>query len=426
MARLVASSTEGSENRSSEPLNAGLPPEHARRGWPRGDAADQYVAGFQRDDFDRDVWCLLGLPIDVATVDQAVSSIDMAVREKKRLSFVTPNVNWLVRALRDREHRRQILEADLSVVDGAPLVYFARNLGIPLKGRTAGSDIFEALRRRPGYAGRRTSVFLFGGRENTAARAAAAINEEKGGVEVVGWRNPGFGNLDSMCADHLLDEINAKNPDFVVVALGAVKGQAWIDRNQDRLTAPVIAHLGAVVDFSAGSVRRAPIFLQKLGLEWAWRIKEEPTLWRRYFEDVIALMGIAITKWVPQSLAGRSDSTAESDRSAQAIFSGDAIRLRGALVHPALRTVREAFRQAAEAGKNVTLDISDVETLDRAFLGLVLMLEKHLARRGATISIHGASRAQLMLFAANTMRYPVAGSPEVEKADPPAARAAAT
>src|SRR5262245_32681420 len=93
------------------------------------------------DDFDRNVWCILGLPIDVATTAAAASLIETAIRDRRRLIVATPNVNWLVRALRDDEARREVLEADLSLADGAPVAAIARLFGAPVDGRTAGSDV---------------------------------------------------------------------------------------------------------------------------------------------------------------------------------------------------------------------------------------------------------------------------------------------
>jgi len=377
---------------------------------PAGGPPNQEAAPLRRDDFDRDVWCLLGIPIDISDLDRTVAAIDASVREGRRLSFVTPNVNWLVRALRNEDARNQMLDADLSLADGAPLALFARMLGVPIGQRTAGSDIFEALRRRPGFAGRRLKVFFFGGRDGAAEQAVKALNAEQGGVEAVGWHNPGFGDVESMSDDAVIAKINAAAPDFVVVALGAAKGQAWIGHNKDRLTAPTLAHLGAVIDFTAGAVARAPRAFQKMGLEWAWRIKEEPSLWRRYFEDGLALAGIAVTRLAPQLLrarrrGGAADEKAPGAAKPRSTGSIQVVKLSGALTQSFLRPVRQAFREAAHANGDVVLDFSRVAFMDRAFLGLVLMLEKHLKRRGAGLFVHGAASAHKKLLAANAMRY---------------------
>lgn len=365
------------------------------------------VSPFVRDDFDRNVWCLMGLPVDIADIDQAVAAVDRSVRDGERLSFVTPNVNWLVRALRDDGARREILNADMSLVDGAPLVMMARLLNVPVPSRVAGSDLFEALRRRPGFAGRKIKVFFLGGRDGAAEAAAKAVNLENGGVEAVGFLNPGHGDVESMSTHAIINEINEAGPDFVMVALGAAKGQAWIERNRDRLTAPVTAHLGAVVDFTAGGVARAPRWVQRAGLEWAWRIKEEPALWRRYYSDGLAMAGLVLTRLIPQLSGGRKPSGALAGAAIELSARDVTIALSGDLVHGALQPVREAFRAAAAAGRPVCLDFRKSGSLDRAFLGLVLMLEKRLGPAGAGVRLKGLNPAQIKAFRANNMNYPI-------------------
>lgn len=398
----VLTATDGIEGQMAEPK---LHPNEQIE--PSASPAENASIPFARDDFDRNVWCLLGLPVDIADIDYAVSAIDRSARDGTRLSFVTPNVNWLVRAARDEQTRREILNADLSLVDGAPLVMMAKLLGVPVSSRVAGSDLFEALRRRPGFASRKLSVFFFGGRDGAAEAAANVINRESGGVEAVGYLNPGHGDVESMSTDAIIGEINDSAPDFVLVALGAAKGQAWIERNRERLTAPVTAHLGAVVDFTAGGVARAPRWMQRAGLEWLWRIKEEPSLWRRYLSDGRALAQLALTRLAPQMLGAPKKTGAGPDAAVQISASEIEIVLSGDLVHGGLRPVREAFRAAAAAGRPVCLDLKKAGAFDRAFLGLVLMLEKHLWRNEAGIRLKGLTSQQIKAFQVNNMNYRV-------------------
>ena len=371
------------------------------------------VAFLARDDFDRNVWCVLGLPVDMATIDSAIGEISMSARDRRRLSFVTPNVNWLVRAWREPGARREILDADLSLLDGAPLFAFARLLGVPAPSRAAGSDLFDAMRRRPAYDGRKLRVYFFGGRDGAAEAAASALDAENGPLEAAGWRNPGFGDVEAMSADEHIDHINAAEPDFVLVSLGAAKGQAWIDRNKSRINAPVTAHLGAVVDFTAGGVARAPQWMRRAGLEWLWRIKDEPSLWRRYYKDGLALAGLGLARLAPQIGAAKTvDAAATGDASFAAVSGAGlaSVRLEGALGRGNIRIVREAFRKAAATGADVRLDFSGLDAFDRAFLGQVLMLEKALCAGGRRLFVDGADKAQTRLLRANAMRYSQSGA----------------
>jgi N-acetylglucosaminyldiphosphoundecaprenol N-acetyl-beta-D-mannosaminyltransferase len=380
---------------------------------------------FDRDDFDRDVWSVLGLPIDVATAPQAVEAIERAVRDRTPLSFVTPNVNFLVRALRDAEARRQIIETDLSLVDGAPLVAIGRLLGAPIKERCAGSDVFDALRRRAGFPGRRLKVFFFGGREGAAKAAAAAIDAEKRGVESAGFLDPGAGDVASMSTDDIINRINAANADFVLVALGAAKGQEWIDRNRRRLGAPVVSHLGAVIDFAAGTIARAPLWVRRLNLEWAWRIKEEPALWRRYSSDAISFAAIVVERLIPALMTkGGKDKGEPATASLARNADRTVISFDGDLKAGELEAARRAFRNAARDRRDVVLDLGDAGRLDAAFLGLLLMLEKNLREQGRAIMVAGASAAQRRLFRAHALPYPFLTADELrrETADDAAAR----
>ena len=97
--------------------------------------------------FDRDVWAILGMPLDNVTLDEAAHIIERAVETRTRLSFVTPNVNWMVRALKDPSAMRQIVNADLSLADGVPVVWLAKQLGMPLQERVAGADLFRDCAR---------------------------------------------------------------------------------------------------------------------------------------------------------------------------------------------------------------------------------------------------------------------------------------
>ena len=154
-----------------------------------------------------------------------------------------------------------------------------------------------------------------------------------------------------------------------MVSLGARKGQAWIERNRARLSVPVVSHLGAVVNFVAGRLRRAPLWMQRTGLEWLWRIKEEPTLWRRYASDGWALLGLLLTRVLPYAWHRRRHppAAAELDRAGMVERQdGDTrvLRLRGAWQAGNLDSLRAGFAEAAAAGLEVRLDLSEVSFVE--------------------------------------------------------------
>ncbi len=115
----------------------------------------------------------------------------------------------------------------------------------------------------------------------------------------VGYYEPGFGSVEEMSTDAILETINSSKAEFFAAAFGAKKAQVWLLRNHERLQIPVRAHLGATINFQAGTVRRAPALTQKLALEWLWRITQEPQLWRRYWSDGMALLRLLIARIAP-------------------------------------------------------------------------------------------------------------------------------
>lgn len=251
------------------------------------------------EDFNRKVYCLAGLPFDAVDMAGAIAKIRSVIAKRERCFLSTPNLNFLIACQKDPAFRDSVVNSDMSVADGMPLIWMARLLGIPLKERVAGSSLFEELRRTGGEDGKPVSVYFFGGPKGVAEQAFNKLNEESEGMRGVGYMCPGFGSIEDMSTLEVIDTINASNADFLVVALGARKGQAWIEHNRDRLNVPVISHLGAVVNFVAGEVSRAPLWMQQSGLEWLWRIKEESGLWKRYLYDGFSLLKLFLTHILP-------------------------------------------------------------------------------------------------------------------------------
>lgn len=324
----------------------------------------------------RPVHWLLGLPFDALTLEQAVARIADAVKQRTPLFLSTPNLNFLIASQHNAEFQRSVLNSDLSVADGMPIVWLARLLGVPIPERVAGSDIFEALMR--GEAGP-IKIYLFGGDQGVAAQAAARINAADAAVRCVGHHSPGFGSIEEMSTPAIVDAINASEADFVLVALGAAKGQAWIEYNRRRLAAPVISHLGAVINFAAGCVSRAPAWMQKSGLEWLWRIKEEPRLVGRYARDGIRLAALGVRNVVPlmvmrrrgEKRAGRA-CAARIERTAEQVT----LELSGEWNAAARAALIREIIASDEAGSPCKVRIEGLTGADSSLLGLIYLLTR--------------------------------------------------
>lgn len=339
-------------------------------------------------DFERDVHCLLGLPIDAIDLAGAEQRIRAAAAARMHCFMSTPNVNFVIESRSDDAFRNAVLHSDLSVADGMPLVWLARLIGIPIRERVAGASLFEALR---GGEGRPLAVYFFGGADSVAEAAGRRLAREAKGLVCVGYESPGFGSVEEMSSEETIRRINASHADLLVVSLGARKGQAWIERNRSRLDVPVVSHLGAVVDFTAGTVRRAPAWMQRAGLEWLWRIKEQPALWRRYLNDGLALALLLLTRVLPYVWYVRSRAPhappAEASVEAREKKHAYVIVLRGAWTRANIARLRRCFSQAAQSGKDVRLDMTAVRHVDSAFIGLVMLLFAYLQQHRRRLAI---------------------------------------
>lgn len=344
--------------------------------------------------FDRNVYCLLGTPFDAVSMDDTVRGIQAAAVRREPFLLATPNVNIVLDCLADDAHRNVVTQSDLIVVDGMPLVWIARLLGLPLRERVAGSTLIEALRSSQG---KRLSVFFFGGPDGVADLACKRLASEAGGLTCAGFESPGFGSVEEMSTERMIERINTSGADFLVVALGAKKGHAWIDRNRARLKVPIVSHLGAVVNFVAGTVRRAPSWMQRMGLEWLWRIKEEPVLWRRYLREGLLLLSLFMTRVFPHFLYLLRNTVNPKELPAASIDTREEsdlviVRPRGEWCQANLEPMRACFSRAALAGKDVTLDMSGVTYVDSAMVGLVVLLQSHQRQQGKRLLITSVPR----------------------------------
>lgn len=316
----------------------------------------------------KNVWCLLGLPFDAVSMDEAIERLYEHVKNKRQCFLSTPNMNFLISAQHDKEFRNSVINSDLSVADGKPIIWIAKLLGIPIPERVAGSDLIEALiENKKGH--RPLKVFFFGGQEGVAENACRNLNSMNAGLICAGYYTPGFGNIDEMSTPEIINEINRSEADFLIVSLGAKKGQAWIERNRDKLNVMIVSHLGAVINFIAGNVKRAPKLIQKLGLEWLWRIKEEPSLWKRYGQDGTTLVKLFLTRVIPLKLNLFNQKRGDLSLTAQLNEEELKITFNGLGTAESLDTQLQNLITKCQGYKIIILDLSNMYSIDSSFLG---------------------------------------------------------
>ena len=344
-----------------------------------------YIEDFREDDLSREVFGVLGLPIDAIDLESLLRKIDTAVSTRKPFLLSTPNVNFLMISRCDERFRESLLMSDICPVDGMPLVWISRLLGIPLRQRLSGSDIFDALRSRA--VSPKLKVFLFGGGEGIANTVARKLNEAEGGIACVGSLNPGFGSVEEMSSAPIVQSINSSEADLLTVFLSAQKAQYWLLRNHDRLDVPVRVQLGATINLQAGKVRRAPLFMRNLGFEWLWRVKEEPYLWRRYSSDGVRLFLLFFTKIVPLVLEERLQRLSKQQLQISCNEESKAVclKLSGPAINRHLDKALTSFRGALAARKAILIDLSGTSAVDARFFGLFVVLRKEATLRGCAL-----------------------------------------
>jgi len=342
-------------------------------------------------DLSREVFGLLGLAVDALSFQSLLESIHAAAGGIVPYLISTPNVNFLVTSRRNVKFRESLLRSDLCIADGMPLIWIARLLGIPIVERIAGADLFHTLKLTP-TGSKRLRVFLFGGAEGVADAVAKQLNVSSLGLECVGVLNPGFGTIDAMSTDAVIEKINSSGADLLALFLGAEKAQMWLLQNHYRIKIPVRAQFGAAINFEAGTIKRAPLILRNTGLEWLWRIKEEPYLWRRYWTDGLTLLNLLFTSVMPlaayaQLVRFKSRNSVETLTSeVQEDDHSVMIRLSGLAISQYVDNVAAAFATALSMNKMIVVDCANIRAIDPRFVGFFLMVRKQLVSRGQKLS----------------------------------------
>ena len=337
------------------------------------------------DDLDREVYGIFGIPVDAVDRRTVVQHIRRAASTRQPLLLSTPNLNFLIESLSNEAFRESLLRSDLCPADGMPIVWLSRLLGAPIPERVAGSDVFEALKNDDGGAPR-LKVFLFGGPEGVADRACRTLNSQSGALVCVGSLYPGFGDVEEMSTESIIPAINGSAADFLFVSLGAQKGQAWLLKNRDVLNIPVKVHLGATINFQSGDVQRAPLILRKSGLEWLWRIRQEPHLWRRYWRDGRGLLALLVTRALPLitrlQIAKLKRAGRGLEISYRRVGADVIVTLSGSAIERNIDRAIPPLRDAVAMRGPVVMDMSGTEVIDSRFTGLMLMVRKHVERNG--------------------------------------------
>jgi N-acetylglucosaminyldiphosphoundecaprenol N-acetyl-beta-D-mannosaminyltransferase len=225
---------------------------------------------------------VLGVPLAVTDYERTLDWIDAAVAARAREYLCVAAVHTVMESHQDDALRAAVDGAAFTVPDGQPLAWALRKLGHEIDARVYGPELMERACERAARSGQR--FYLYGGRDERAlAQLAANLLDRHSGLHLAGGYSPPHRPLSDEELDEIAARINAARADVVWVGIGVPKQEKWMAAMRDRLNAPVLIGVGAAFDFHAGLVPQAPAWMQRRGLEWLFRLMQEPgRLWKRY------------------------------------------------------------------------------------------------------------------------------------------------
>lgn len=228
---------------------------------------------------------MMGVPLDQLNSAQALEIISEMIASRTPHLIATANVDFLAQVQSDDTLRRILIDADLILCDGTPLVWMSKWLGDPLPERIAGSDLVPLLLDLAQEKAHR--VFFLGGRDEVVAVAEEKIKGRWPALQIAGMYSPPFAPMDKMDHAGICQRIRESKADMLFVSFGCPKQEKWLAMNFRDAGVPVAIGVGATIDFLAGTVKRAPVWMRKTGLEWLFRVAQEPKrLANRYWTDI--------------------------------------------------------------------------------------------------------------------------------------------
>ena len=336
----------------------------------------------------RQIVGLLGTPIDILNMQEALERLEQFIEQKRFHQVATANTDFLINALDDKELSTILREADLVVPDGMPLIWAARLMRSPLPERVTGADLVPALAELAAQKGYR--IFMLGARPEVAQRARERFEEDYPGIQIVGCLSPEARSLVEMDSESILKEIHAAKPDILFVAFGNPKQEKWIHLHREQLKAVSICiGVGGTFDFIAGKTIRAPLWLQRTGLEWLFRLLQEPRrLWKRYYRDITQFSRYLINQW-------RAISWGHSKGSGEVFYaiSGDStlVSVVGNFSGGVLPRFKEIAEESFNSHRHLLLDFQKVTGFDGQALGTLLNLPKRAAFRDCDVRLVAAT-----------------------------------
>jgi N-acetylglucosaminyldiphosphoundecaprenol N-acetyl-beta-D-mannosaminyltransferase len=352
-------------------------------------------------------------------MDETIARLAALIERRDTVFWATANLDFAYQASEDVELQRILVEADLVLCDGTPLVWASRALGAPLRERVAGSDLVPRLASEA--AARGWKIFLLGGGDDALPVALANLRAKYPRLQVDGY-SPPYAKLLDMDFDNISARIAAFRPDVLFVAFGCPKQEKWIFMNHRRLGVPMSVGVGATVDFLAGKFRRAPRWMQVVGAEWLFRLSQEPRrLFNRYLFDLLFFVRALRAQRRALAAASRPEPAhppAPAPASAPMITSDvRVVRWEGRVDAAALATRSvPAPADQLPPGGIIALDVSAVTFLDSTGLGFLLTAYRRALASGGGLVLVRPSAPVTGLISAMKLDRLLVSVPEAARA----------
>lgn len=238
---------------------------------------------------------LFNTPIDALTLVETIAIIDNAIKEKKQIHHIAVNVAKIVAMQKDKELYKSVISADIINADGLPLVWVSKLFRDPLPERVTGVDLMQSaveLAASKGY-----KIYFLGAQEEVVSKVVEIYTQKYNPKIIAGYRNGYFNNKDE---EAIAAEIAQSEANMLFVAITSPKKELFLYKNKDLLrNVNFIMGVGGSFDVIAGKVKRAPIWMQNSGLEWFYRVIQEPRrMWKRYLITNTLFIYYVLREWI--------------------------------------------------------------------------------------------------------------------------------
>lgn len=332
---------------------------------------------------------IYGVPFHNVTFAEAIDWIVARIRSGRPANIVTANLDFVTKAWTDPELQRILIDADLVLADGFPMVKLSPFFGPQLKDRVTGSDLTPMLAERAAKEG--FSIYGLGSGLGVAEKALEILQQKHPDLKIAGTFSPPFAPLLEMDHREILQHLEKARPDILFVALGAPKQDKFISMHVRGWNIPVSMGVGASLDFITGEQKRAPKWMQKLCLEWTWRLLRDPRrFFTRYFSNIRFLISASRQMALIHKMADRPVRFQALDTSHfQSLEKRDILAER---FQPLESDVNAAdFIRRIEIivrGKNVLLDMHAIPWLNSLELGTLLEINKLCRKWGKRLILY--------------------------------------